>query len=835
LSSAIEYGIDLGTTNSCITRWEGGAVRVFQNNDQMNVTPSAVHILKSGRIIVGRRAHSALLTDTENVSVEFKRWLGQKDRRLFPSINKELSAEELSAEVLKSLREDVRRQTGEEVQTAVITVPAAFGSLQCEATARAAGLAGLLEAPLLQEPIAAAIGYGINPGSENQRWLVFDLGGGTLDIAVVSTKDGRLNILEHRGNNILGGKDIDRLIVEKLLLPALQSKYDLSSSASSSTRSRLRSRLTAKAEEAKIDLSRETEVIVSLFDIGTDDSGTEIDTEISVSRDALDAIMEPMMVKCCAMAREALAGARMSEAGLDRILLVGGPTQSPFIRKFLSRELGVAVDFSVDPMTVVARGAAIYAATLERTNKKAVTAPAETVVLKLAYDPVSSDPQPVVAGIVTSGPKDIEVKLDAEGGHWTSGWMKPSAGFFESVVTLTPSDVTTFWIYARDLNGDLLSTEPSDFKMRQGLVPSAPPLPHTLSLEIVSSEGKPLLDPVFSKGTPLPAEKSVKYRAAHAVYTDRPETSLAIKLWEGEYLNDPDTNDWVSNLLLSHDGIKRSLPQGAEIEVYIKISASRLIDVSAFVPLLGQHFTNNVYLPQREEQDYSALSHNAAQELRTYTRKLQDLESTAVEDVTIQSEVAELRKELVELQSRAPRPSDPATRIDPDDARRLVEESKNIRGRIGRVERKASTSASTVNSLRFTEQVELAEEILANYGTALDKSQLAAYKRELERLGTRGDDKAIGRVTVEVEQLRWRVLLKQDWYWVEILDGLDDPTAQYSDRTAANDAIQRGRIAAAQGDGQTLREAVRSLWKLQPVSASEELRERSIDSGLRRF
>ncbi|MCU1247280.1 MAG: hypothetical protein JWQ49_309 [Edaphobacter sp.] len=203
--------------------------------------------------------------------------------------------------------------------------------------------------------------------------------------------------------------------------------------------------------------------------------------------------------------------------------------------------------------------------------------------------------------------------------------------------------------------------------------------------------------------------------------------------------------------------------------------------------------------------------------------------------VHIQSEVAELRKELVELQSRVPRPSDPATRIDPDDARRLVEESKNIRGRIGRVERKASTSATTVNSLRFTEQVELAEEILANYGTALDKSQLAAYKRELERLGTRGDDKAIGRVTEEVEQLRWRVLLEQDWYWVEILDGLDDPTAQYSDRTAANDAIQRGRIAAAQGDGQTLREAVRSLWKLQPVSASEELRERSIDSGLRRF
>ena len=835
MSSAIEYGIDLGTTNSCITRWENGAVRVFQNNDQMNVTPSAVHMLKSGRTIVGRRAQSAILTDTENVAVEFKRWLGQKDRRLFPSTSKELSAEELSAEVLKSLREDVRRQTGEEVQTAVITVPAAFGALQCEATARAAELAGLREAPLLQEPIAAAIGYGVQPGSENQRWLVFDLGGGTLDIAVVSTKDGRLNILEHRGNNLLGGKDIDRLIVENLLLPVLQSRFNLSSSANLSTRSRLRSRLSAKAEEAKIDLSRETEVIVSLFDIGTDDSGIEIDTEISITRDALNVIMQPLMVKCCEMAREALAGARVSESSLDRILLVGGPTQSPFIRQFLSEELGVAVDFSVDPMTVVARGAAIYAATLERTNKDVVEVPAETVVLKLAYDPVSSDSEPFVAGMVTSALKEVEIKFDAEGGHWTSGWIKPTDGFFESSVNLTLADITTFWIYARDRSGSLLATEPSEFKMRQGLVPSAPPLPHTLSLEIVSSEGKPILDPVFSKGTPLPAEKSVRYRAAHAVQTDRPETSIAIKLWEGEYLTDPDTNDWVSNLLLSHDGLKRSLPQGAEIEVHIKISASRLIEVSAFVPLLGQHFTNNVYLPQREEQDYSALSHNAAQEFRSFTNKLQELESSATDDVTIQSEVADLRKELVALQSRAPRPSDSTARIDPDDARRLVEESKNLRCRIGRVERRAATSVGTVTSLRFTEQLDLAEQVLSSYGTALDKTQLAAYKRELERLGNRGDDKAIARLTEEVEQLRWRVLLKQDWYWVEILNGLDDPAADYSDRNAANDAIQRGRLAAAHGDGDALREAVRSLWKLQPKSATEELRERSIDSGLRKF
>ena len=146
MAQTIDFGIDLGTTNSCIARWESGAVKVFQNNSQMNVTPSVVHITKTGRVIVGRRGSAALLTDPDNVAIEFKRWMGQKDRKLFPASQRELSAEELSAEILKSLKEDVRRQTGSEVSTAVITVPAAFGALQCEATARAATLAGFDEA-----------------------------------------------------------------------------------------------------------------------------------------------------------------------------------------------------------------------------------------------------------------------------------------------------------------------------------------------------------------------------------------------------------------------------------------------------------------------------------------------------------------------------------------------------------------------------------------------------------------------------------------------------------------------------------------------------------------
>ena len=428
MARTIDYGIDLGTTNSCIARWENSSVVVFQNNDQMNVTPSAVHILKSGRTIVGRRAYSALLTDSENVAVEFKRWMGQKDMRLFPATKRELSAEDLSAEVIRALREDVRRQRGEEVRTAVITVPAAFGALQCEATARAAQMAGLVESPLLQEPIAAAIGYGARTDKSNQRWLVFDLGGGTLDIAVVSTRDGRLNVLEHRGNNLLGGKDVDRLLVENILMPAICGSFSLRQDGPQSARTRILPRLRLKAEEAKIDLSRDNEVVISLVDVGDDDSGVPIELDISLKRSEFEALIEPLIEQCCNLAKEAIVGARLSTTDIDRILLVGGPTQTPHVRKALNQMLGIPVDYSADPMTIVGRGAAIYASTLEsaepqvKNNESSKSRQLVNVVI--AHDAVSSETHATVAGRLTENNDGLELKIDSDGGLWTSGWMK---------------------------------------------------------------------------------------------------------------------------------------------------------------------------------------------------------------------------------------------------------------------------------------------------------------------------------------------------------------------------------------------------------------------------
>ncbi len=838
MSKTVDFGIDLGTTNSCIARWLDGGVRVFQNNDQMNVTPSAVHILKTGRVIVGRRAYAALMTDPENVAVEFKRWMGQKDRKQFPAAHRELSVEELSAEILKSLREDVRRQTGMDVTSSVITVPAAFGALQCEATARAAALAGFEEAPLLQEPIAAAVGYGADREAANQRWMIFDLGGGTLDIAVVSTRDGRLSVLEHRGNNLLGGKDIDRSIVEQVLLPALDATFELRASGPHAARSNLLSRLRSKAEEAKIDLSTDTQVIVSLFDLGEDDAGKPIELDVPLTRAQLEALMEPLLEKCCNLADEALAGARFSGQDLDRILLVGGPTQSPLLRARLEERLGAAVDFSLDPMTVVARGAAIYASSLERTNVIAPPRNEGCVHLKLAYEPVSAELQCAVAGRVMDTIQGVEIKIEAEGGIWTSGWIRPKNGFFEVSVPLKERDMTTFWVYAREAQGQLLEIDTAEFTVRHGLALSAPPLPHALSIEILGGSNDARLDPIFSKGTPLPTQKTIKYRATHALIPDNPASDIAIKLWEGEYLDDPEANEWVGHVLISHKNVQRRVPEGSEIELMIQIDESRRITVEAFVPHLNKHFTEHLYAPQREEQDFSNLSESVASDAQTYRERLETLERSISESSDVQvnpEEVNALKRDLEELEAKAPTRNGVNNTTNPDDARRIVDESKSVRGRLSRLERRISATGSSVANPRFVELVETVTEVVDQFGTTLDQQQMAMLRRELERAGTKGDEKTIQRLCAEIDALRWRVLFKHDWFWKEIFESLSDPDTPYLDPMEGRRLIAIGQAAVSNGNGDGLREVVRGLWKLQPNGNADASRDRALRSGLRNF
>ena len=201
----IDFGIDLGTTNSALALQTSGAPRLLPDAAGHVLLPSAIHLAANGTPEVGQLALERRFTDPANTSIEFKRLMGTNSRTTFPASGQSVTPEELSAMILRSLAQRAQAQTGEPLRAAVVTVPAMFQIPQCEATRKAAALAGIEHAPLLQEPIAAAIAHVGSGSVQDGYWLVYDLGGGTFDVSLVRSRGGRLQVLDHDGDNQLGG------------------------------------------------------------------------------------------------------------------------------------------------------------------------------------------------------------------------------------------------------------------------------------------------------------------------------------------------------------------------------------------------------------------------------------------------------------------------------------------------------------------------------------------------------------------------------------------------------------------------------------------------------
>lgn len=833
----IHYGIDLGTTNSCISRWEGENVRTFQNTrEQMYVTPSAVRITKSGRIIVGKRAYDS--DDDGNVQVEFKRWMGQKDAKRFVDSGQELTAVELSAEVLKSLKEDAHTATGEEVKAAVITVPAAFGSLQCEATANAARLAGIEVSLLLQEPIAAACAYGFGPGAKDQHWVVFDLGGGTFDVAVVSTQDNRLAILEHRGDNLLGGKDIDRALVEQILLKQLSAHYTLPDPHDKLRYRKLYRRLVTRAEDAKKELSSVDQMVLSLFEVGEDLKGRAIEAEIPIKRQDVERIAAPVVERCLRLTREAIEGARISAGDVDRVVLVGGPTQMPIVREALAREFGKKAEHSLDPMTIVSVGAAVYASSVELEGGAAgvaVPAPAGKVPILLAFDPVCPELTAIVDGRIDCSLPDIaQVQIEAEGGFWTSGWVPVSGAekTFSVEIRLRKSASTRYKVSARDAAGKVHDVEPSGFAVRHGMVSVAPPLPHSLSVEIAEMDGTTGLHTLFPKGTPLPIEKTFQFRASRTLKPNDLGGVIAIKMYEGEDIGDIQANDWIGNLVIRSQDIELPIPEGSNIELTVKVDISRLVEATAFVSRLGLLVSRKIYVS--DSVGTQELLGNLTERVSQTAARLEAVKREAANrgNSALADEVDQATDELYGLDVEAERARQGAS-SDPDAVKKVDNRMKELRRRITRMEQELGVEhekATTMEkAVRISEMLELVEE----HGTDAEKAEAAFLKTEYRRVLAKADLQGVKRVTADMLALLQRMLAKNLEFLAHTLGELKDDEAAFSDPVEAQRWIAAGESAVEDRDVDAVRNAIVHLYALQKPEMQEEDLGRMIVTGIR--
>ena len=347
-------GIDLGTTNSCVSIFEGGEAKVIANASGGRTTPSVV-AFKNGEMLVGEKAKHQAVINPETIS-SIKRLMGTSKK--VKANGKEYTPEEVSAMILGDLKKTAEDYLGEKVTKAVITVPAYFNDAQRQATKNAGKIAGLEVERIINEPTAAALAYGLDKQDTNEKILVYDLGGGTFDVSILELGDGVFEVKSTSGNNNLGGDDFDNKLSEYILSEIKkQENVDLKDDKMAMQR------IKEAAEKAKKDLSGMTTTQISLPFIAQVD-GAPISFEMDITRAKFEDLIRDLVESTTEPVRKALKDAKLKASDIDKVILVGGSTRIPMVQELVKKELGKEPSKGVNPDEVVAMGAAIQGGVL---------------------------------------------------------------------------------------------------------------------------------------------------------------------------------------------------------------------------------------------------------------------------------------------------------------------------------------------------------------------------------------------------------------------------------------------------------------------------------------
>jgi molecular chaperone DnaK len=342
-------GIDLGTTNSCVSVLEGGKPVVIANSEGGRTTPSVVTI-KNGETIVGVTAKNMAITDPNHTIRSIKRHMGEDYKVTIE--DKKYTPQEISAKILQKLKRDAEAYLGSPVTEAVITVPAYFSDSQRQATKDAGEIAGLTVKRIINEPTAAALAYGLDKSNEHTI-LVFDFGGGTFDVSILELGDGVFEVKATNGDNHLGGDDVDDLIIDWMASEFKASNgIDLKKDATSLQR------LKEAAEKAKIELSSKSTTAISIPFITADASGPK-HLNMNLSKDKFEIMLKPILDKLVVPTKQAIKDAKMDVKDINKVIFVGGSTRIPAVQKLVKDITGKEGDKSVNPDECVAVGAAI--------------------------------------------------------------------------------------------------------------------------------------------------------------------------------------------------------------------------------------------------------------------------------------------------------------------------------------------------------------------------------------------------------------------------------------------------------------------------------------------
>jgi molecular chaperone DnaK len=647
----IDYGIDLGTTNSAISRMENGDATIKKTDYLKDTMPSSVYINKKKAIQVGDSAYNALKRDKlkamktwndsdSNSYIEFKRTMGSDKAYSSSNLGKDLTSEELSAEVLKTLKSFVK---DENVNSIVITVPAAFKNNQIEATRTAAKLAGFNHIELLQEPVAASMAYGLYSDKKDGFWLVFDFGGGTFDAALLKVEEGIMKVIDTEGDNYLGGKNLDFAIVDEIILPYIEDNFVIDSVLADDTKKQiLRNAMKFFAEETKVALSfNETHNILSdLGDLGEDDEGEEIELDITVTQTDITKVLSPVFQKAIDVSNKLLERNNLKGSSLDSLILVGGPTFSPVLRKMLEGQI-CKPDTSADPMTVVSKGAALYASTVDVSEEvREQTRDKTKIQLEIANESSTIEAElfvPIkILADKTEGeiPERVFAEVTRGDKAWSSGKVEINTIGDIVEIQLNEGKTNVFEVVLFDDKGNILESEPSTFSVIQGSKIGSATLNYNVGIELKDrTTGKVRFKTIkgLEKNQSIPAIGTKNgLKTQKQIRPGMDSDFIKIPVYEGEH-NAEGTraiyNEHVSDIKISGADLPSLLPENSDVDLTFNIDTSQKITVRAYFPYLD--FTTEIEVDSTKSSIETSWLEN---EIRKAKRSVEELKQDGNSD-----------------------------------------------------------------------------------------------------------------------------------------------------------------------------------------------------------
>lgn len=793
-------GIDLGTTNSAIASFDGERSWVWKSPEQNDVTPSAIFIDRRGNKFVGKRAYDSAPSNPDQSATLFKRFVGTSTPIRIG--DRDWSPEECSAEVLKALSgyltEEIRLDPG---TGTVITVPAAFNVMQKEATLRAANMSNIGAVALMQEPVAAAMA-GIESGCSEGTFLIYDLGGGTLDITLAELNSGHVTLHATGGKAMCGGRDFDRDLVESVVRPWLLSEFDLPHDLSSNPKYiKLMRRSTWAAEIAKIELSSRDQAVIALTEdeVRTrDESNEEIYLQLQISRAEFDPLIETLILESIEEARRTLEKAGLTPEYVDQVIFVGGPTHYKPLREMVCSELGIAGNTDINPMTAVAQGASLFAESVDWSNQRLEKKQSrgqvtlDNIVFNFhARTPDSKTRVEVVAN--SDVPGDSEFQIVSRDTGWTSGWMPLKNGQHVEL-SLPQFGENLFRVQARSGRGEFMGLPDSLISItKTPATVDAIPASHDLALEVLDKVGGHSVREVLVRGgDPLPKKGRTKLVAAESLKAGEQE-SLVFKVWEGE-IDDPiSDNQYVGTLKISggdfDDGV---IPSGAELECEYEIQDGGNpifhISVSAIGATFGSE--KNFYSADDGMVNFLTETKLVANEGQEALNRIEEMSET-VDDPTLE----DARQKVLPSLSLSPQSNDAeeakGAKENLQDARRMI---SDVRKKNRKILRQAELKKTTDFFDEFLEQ-------------SCSPAERAAHKNLIRtaRNSIEHSDSQFEYYLVQLRNQQFDMLWRQDWFVVKNFEWLVESSEHYSDPIRFNQLVEIGREALLRDDIPALR------------------------------